>query len=208
MATRNQNLQEEAQAGLVSLIQQGGTVFLGFILMLLLTGGAPSGFAIALSFGLGTTFVAWSEQKRIKALQEANTVERWLNDKSIIINGIQRSPSSRTNSMLQIYGRRAKHRLPRRLSPLSRTNTFIRAEPTIPEAVAEIKQIFTQLDKTYPNATESEKIFYINDQTTPSFKRLAVIALQASSDAVIEELLDSHNVNIAKVLIKDWLNSK
>jgi hypothetical protein len=76
MATRNQNLQEEAQAGLGSMIQQGGTVFLGFILMLLLTGGAPSGFAIALSFGLGTTFVAWSEQKRIKALQEPNTVER------------------------------------------------------------------------------------------------------------------------------------
>lgn len=64
------SLYEEAKAGLSSLIQQTATIFVGFVVMLLITGGAPSGFVVALSFCLGTAFVAWSEQNRIKKLTE------------------------------------------------------------------------------------------------------------------------------------------
>ncbi len=62
-------LYEEAKAGLSSLVRQLVIVFLGFVVMLLLTGGAPSGFVVALSFCLGTAFVAWKEQKRISRLR-------------------------------------------------------------------------------------------------------------------------------------------
>jgi len=61
-------LYEEAKAGLGSLVPQTATVFIGFAVMLLVTGGAPSGFVVGLSFCLGTAFVAWSEQKRIKKI--------------------------------------------------------------------------------------------------------------------------------------------
>lgn len=63
------SLYEEAKAGLNSLIQQTATVFVGFVIMLLVTGGVPSGFELALSFCLGTAFVAWSEQKRLEKLR-------------------------------------------------------------------------------------------------------------------------------------------
>ncbi|MFM7790970.1 MAG: hypothetical protein ACKO90_23605, partial [Microcystis panniformis] len=63
------NLYEEAKAGLFSLVQQTVAVFIGFVLMLLFAGGAPSSFVIALSFCLGTAFVAWSEQKRVRNLK-------------------------------------------------------------------------------------------------------------------------------------------
>jgi hypothetical protein len=62
-------LYEEAKAGLVSLVQQTATVFISFVVMLLVTGGAPSGFIVALSFCLGTAFVAWSEQRRITKIR-------------------------------------------------------------------------------------------------------------------------------------------
>ncbi len=72
--TRNElSLFEEAKVGLSSLIQQTVAVFAGFALMLLLTGGAPSGFAIALSFCLGTAFVSWSEQKRVRNLKAVDS---------------------------------------------------------------------------------------------------------------------------------------
>jgi hypothetical protein len=60
------NLYEDAKAGLSSLIQQTIAVFLGFAVMLIVTGGAPSGFVIALSFCLGTAFVSWHEQQRVR----------------------------------------------------------------------------------------------------------------------------------------------
>ena len=52
------NLYEEAKAALFSLIQQTVSIFIGFLLILLVTGGTPPGFVIALSFCLGTAFVS------------------------------------------------------------------------------------------------------------------------------------------------------
>jgi hypothetical protein len=60
---------EEAKNELSSLVWQTVTVFVGFIFMLLLTGGNPSSFAISIVFILGITFVAWSEQIRFTKLR-------------------------------------------------------------------------------------------------------------------------------------------
>ena len=67
------SLYEEAKSGFTSLIQQTAIIFVGFILMLLVTAGTPSSFTILLSFCLGIVFVAWSEQRRIKNLRVNTT---------------------------------------------------------------------------------------------------------------------------------------
>jgi hypothetical protein len=89
----------------------------------------------------------------------------------------------------------------------SDNNTFIQSEEkkTLAEAAAEIQQLLKQLEYTNPSATEAEKIAYVNDETTPSFKRRAVGALQAAGEAAIEEFLDNPYVNVGKALVKGWM---
>jgi hypothetical protein len=70
---RQLSLYDEAKAGFSSLLRQTTVVFMSFVVILLLTGGAPSSFAIALSFCSGIAFVAWSEQRRITKLRDKDT---------------------------------------------------------------------------------------------------------------------------------------
>jgi hypothetical protein len=58
------SLYQEAKAGLNSLVQQTAQVGVGFLVMLLLTGGNPPAFTVGLSVIAGIGFVAWSEEKR------------------------------------------------------------------------------------------------------------------------------------------------
>jgi hypothetical protein len=76
---------------------------------------------------------------------------------------------------------------------------------TLAEAAAEIQQLLRQLEQTNPSAMESEKIAYVNDETTPSFKRRVVGALQAGGEAAIEEFLDNPYVNVGKAIVKGWV---
>lgn len=86
-------------------------------------------------------------------------------------------------------------------------NTFIHSEQkqTLAQAAAEIQKLLKQLEETYPTATEAEKINYINDETTPSFKRRVIGALQSGGEAAIEEFLDNPYVNVVKATVKGWL---
>ena len=89
----------------------------------------------------------------------------------------------------------------------SDNNAFFQSEQkqTLAEAAGEIQQLLKQLEKTNPTATESEKIAYVNDETTPSFKRRVVGALQAGSEAAIEEFLDNSYINVGKAIVKGWI---
>jgi hypothetical protein len=88
-------LYEEAKAGLSSLVQPTATVFISFVVMLLVTGGAPSGFIIALSFCLGTTFVAWSEQRRIVKMRA-----KYLSNSSEVLDkNIQHNETSKQSNL-------------------------------------------------------------------------------------------------------------
>jgi len=78
-------------------------------------------------------------------------------------------------------------------------------QQTLAEAAKEIQQLLEQLAKMNPNPTEAEKIEYVNDETTPSFKRRVVGALQAGSEAAIEEFLDNPYVNVGKAIVKGWI---
>lgn len=76
---------------------------------------------------------------------------------------------------------------------------------TLADSAKEIQQLLKQLEKTNPTATETEKIVYVNDETTPKFKRRVVGALQAGSEAAIEEFLDNPYVNVGKAIVKGWM---
>jgi uncharacterized protein (DUF697 family) len=86
-------------------------------------------------------------------------------------------------------------------------NKFFHSEQkqTLDQAAAEIQKLLKQLEATNPTATEGEKIAYVNDETTPSFKRRVVGALEAGGEAVIEEFLDNPYVNVGKAIVKGWI---
>ncbi|MEG4944126.1 AbiTii domain-containing protein [Microcoleus sp. F4-D5] len=77
---------------------------------------------------------------------------------------------------------------------------------TLAEAAEELQQILNQLEQTNPTATESEKVAYVNDETTPSFKRRVAGALQASGETAIDEfILENKYLKVVKSAIKGWL---
>ena len=92
----------------------------------------------------------------------------------------------------------------------SDSNTFIQSEQkqTLAQAAAEIQKLLKQLEKSYPTATEVEKINYVNNETTSSFKNRVVGALQSGGEAAIEEFLDNPYVNVVKAAVKGWLKAE
>jgi hypothetical protein len=90
----------------------------------------------------------------------------------------------------------------------SNNNTFVqqsKQKQTLADAAKEIEQLLKQLEQTNPTATDAEKIAHVNDETTPSFQRRAVAALQAGGEAAIEEFLANPYVNVGKAIVKGWI---
>ena len=90
----------------------------------------------------------------------------------------------------------------------SDNNTFVQQseqKQTLAASAKEIQELLKQLEVTNPTATEAEKIAHVNDETTPSFKRRAVGALQAGGEAAIEEFLDNSYFNVVKETVKGWM---
>ncbi len=90
----------------------------------------------------------------------------------------------------------------------SDNNTFIQSEQkqTLAQAAAEIEKLLKQLEQSHPTATEAEKVAYVNDETTPSFKRRVAGALQASGETAIDEfILENKYLRVVKAAIKGWL---
>ncbi|MBC1225264.1 pentapeptide repeat-containing protein [Nostoc sp. UCD121] len=77
---------------------------------------------------------------------------------------------------------------------------------TLAETASEIQKLLKQLEETNPTATEPEKVTYINDETTPSFKRRVVGAFQAGGETAIDEfILENKYLKVTKAAIKGWL---
>lgn len=77
---------------------------------------------------------------------------------------------------------------------------------TLAEAASEIQKLLKQLEETNPTATEPEKVAYVNDETTPSFKRRVVGAFQAGGETAIDEfILENKYLKVTKAAIKGWL---
>jgi hypothetical protein len=76
---------------------------------------------------------------------------------------------------------------------------------SLSEAANEIQKLLQQLEKVNPEATETEKVAYVNSKTTPTLKVRAVSALQAGGEAAIEEFLDNPYINVGKAVVKGWM---
>lgn len=91
----------------------------------------------------------------------------------------------------------------------SDNNSFVQQQSeqkqTLADAAKEIQKLLKQLETTNSTATEAQKNVYVNDETTPSFKRRVVGALQAGGEAAIEEFLDNAYVNVVKETVKGWM---
>lgn len=92
----------------------------------------------------------------------------------------------------------------------SDNNTFVQSEQkqTLADAAEEIQNLLKYLEQAYPNASVTDKVAYVNDETTPGFKRRIVGALHAGSEAAIEEFIDNPYVNIVKAIVKGWIQSE
>ena len=77
---------------------------------------------------------------------------------------------------------------------------------TLAEAAKEIQQLLKQLEESNPNATEIEQIAYLEDETTPSFKRRVSGALKAGGESAIDEfILENKHLKVVKEACKVWL---
>ncbi len=79
------------------------------------------------------------------------------------------------------------------------------SQQTLAEAAAEIQKLLKQLQQTNPTASETEMIAYVNDETTPSFKRKAVAALKAAGETAIDEFFQNPYVKVGKAAIMGWM---
>ena len=77
---------------------------------------------------------------------------------------------------------------------------------TLAEAANEIQQLLKQLEESNPNATEIEQIAYLEDETTPRFKRRVNSALKAGGESAIDEfILENKYLKVVKATCKGWL---
>lgn len=80
---------------------------------------------------------------------------------------------------------------------------------TLAEAAAEIQELLIQLEKSKPNATEAEKVAYVNDETPPALKSRVASAVKAGSEAAVDTILDNSLYgNIARAIIRGWISQE
>lgn len=80
---------------------------------------------------------------------------------------------------------------------------------TLAEAAAEIQELLIQLEKSKPNATEAEKVAYVDDETTPALKSRVASAVKAGSEAAMDTILDnSPYLSIFKAIIEKWTSEE
>lgn len=79
-------------------------------------------------------------------------------------------------------------------------------QKTLAEAASEIQKLLKQLEQDNPTANEAEKVAYVNEETTASFKRRVVGALQAGGETAIDEfILENKYLKVVKATIKGWV---
>ncbi|MCG8366839.1 MAG: hypothetical protein MJA27_26335, partial [Pseudanabaenales cyanobacterium] len=81
------DLLTEAKIELGSLMKLIAQFFLGALVILIFTGGKPSGFTVGLSFFSGVIFLAWKEKVRLTELKQKTE------NNSLIINSENKSRS-------------------------------------------------------------------------------------------------------------------
>lgn len=233
---REVTLYEEAKAGLSSLVRQVAVVFIGFVVMLLLTGGAPSGFVVALSFCLGTAFVAWKEQKRISDLR--STRDRTSSDSqavstvSVTNQSVRTVRSNRRNSttrpwrsyealsdgeedwMLPLSAGEEDWILPVKEKVVTEHLNLPLSAPqeSVVEIASELQRLLEQFSQAVPNSTVSERMVVFAKvieeiERQPQFKQQLIKVLRSGGVEVLRESLKYPDADILLAALETHIDS-
>ena len=167
---RKVSLYEEAKNGLSSLVWQTTTVFVGFIFMLLLTGGNPSGFAITLSFVLSIAFVAWREQNRFTKLRKDS-------DGSLDAINKRMRPQKRNRDLRVIKGNNRRDISALGTNPLSDVFSVVKANL---QQAASNPVLFTQIFGDKANTSEFQAI--VSQWKVGDFSQLPTVQVISAAD--------------------------
>jgi hypothetical protein len=75
------------------------------------------------------------------------------------------------------------------------------------EVANNIQKLLRQLEVTKPQATEQEKIFYVNSGTSVTLKERAISALKGGGESAIDEfILENKYLKVAKAIAKGWVD--
>lgn len=121
---------------------------------------------------------------------------------------VEYKPVSESKSMSDTYNNNSGNVGAMGRNARADNTTFVQQseqKQNLAASAKEIQELLKQLEVTNPTATDEEKIAHVNDETTPSFQRRAVGALQAGGEAAIEEFLDNSYVNVGKAIVKGWM---
>ncbi|NHC37690.1 pentapeptide repeat-containing protein [Scytonema millei] len=88
---RKMSLYNEAKAGLSSLVKQTATVFLGLLVLLIVTSGSPPASIMGLLVLVGVGFVSWTEKRRLIESEEADLKPPTAISHSLTVEGKQRN---------------------------------------------------------------------------------------------------------------------
>jgi ABC-type glycerol-3-phosphate transport system substrate-binding protein len=78
---------------------------------------------------------------------------------------------------------------------------------TLAEAAAEIEQLLKQLEKSNPNATDVEKVAFVNDETPPNFKSRLISALKSGGLTTLD-IMSSPYSQIFSAIIDGWITTE
>lgn len=90
----------------------------------------------------------------------------------------------------------------------SSNNTVSGEQQFLMDSVATIQELLRQLEVGNPSATDAEQIAYVNDETSPSFKRRLVKALQAGDIKALQEHLNSPYASASMAIVQNWMKSE
>lgn len=234
---REVTLYEEAKAGLSSLVRQVAVVFIGFVVMLLVTGGAPSGFVVALSFCLGTTFVAWKEQKRISDLrstrdrtssdsQAVSTVSA--NNRSVRRSSKNSGTRPRTNwstsSQLGHTNPRSADYPDEKQFQILPTGEIVvtsiqvqnlpmsAPQESVVEIASELQRLLEQFSQAGPNSTVSERMVVFAKvieeiERQPQFKQQLIKVMKSGGIEGLRESIEYPDVSVLLAALETYTNS-
>ena len=79
-----------------------------------------------------------------------------------------------------------------------------RADEELMQYFSEVLKLLEKFSQNHPHANDMDKKIFVNDETSPGFKRRAINAFKAASEQALEEFLDNPYFNVGKALIKGW----
>jgi len=88
-------------------------------------------------------------------------------------------------------------------------SSSMKQQETLIQVANDVQKVLEPLEQINPQATESEQVDYLNDQTSPSFRRRVSEAFKAAGETALDEfVLENKYLKVAKAAAKGWVEAK